>query len=80
MRKQIDFAPYQWAEVKEIMEDGSVLCNLQGEAKTEREPLQQYTDTDILFPPNSSILSLSTEEKELIKAEAETTQGDIELL
>jgi len=55
MRKSINFPPYNEAEVKQILEDGSLLCDLYG---------PEHNDTDILFPPHSQVLSLTGEERE----------------
>ena len=77
MRKQIDFPPYEEAEVKQIMEDGSVLCDLYGGKMEPSESLSegvgesvaggseqwQWHDRDIVFPAGSSILSLTEQEK-----------------
>ena len=86
MRKQIDFAPYQEAEVKQILEDGSVLCDLYGgkidptenlsegtaEAVTGGSGQWKWRDTDIVFPAGSQILSLTEQEK--IELEEEQIQ------
>lgn len=71
MRKQIDFPPYTEAEVKQIMEDGSLLCDLCGERLFDDQGPQAwiYTDTGILFPPDSEILSLTDDERRQIDEE-----------
>ena len=71
MRKQIDFPPYTEAEIKQIMEDGSLLCDLYGERLFDDQGPQAwiYTDTGILFPPDSEILSLTDDERRQIDAE-----------
>lgn len=66
MRKSIDFPPYTEAEVKEIMEDGSILCDLYGE---------QFYDYNIIFAPNSSILKLTKKEKEQFASEQAEKQS-----
>lgn len=65
MRKKIEFPPYEEAEVKEIYEDGSILCDLYGEKAVDEseEPYWRYRDTDIVFPADSEIMSLTEEEK-----------------
>lgn len=65
MRKKIEFPPYEEAEVKEIYEDGSILCDLYGEKAVDEseEPYWRYRDTDIVFPAGSGIMSLTEEEK-----------------
>lgn len=71
MRKNIKFPPYEEAELKAVLEDGSVLCDLYG-GKTVGEVGSEtwaYTDTDIVFPAGSGILSLSEEEKVEFEAE-----------
>lgn len=60
MRKLINFAPYNEAQIKVINEDGSVLCDLFGDG---------YNDTDICFPADSEILSLTDEDIEHFNAE-----------
>lgn len=65
MRKKIEFPPYEEAEVKAVLEDGGVLCDLYGE-KTVGEvgsEIWAYMDTDIVFPADSEIMSLTEEEK-----------------
>ena len=71
MRKKIEFPPYEEAELKAVLEDGSVLCDLYG-GKTVGEVGAEtwaYTDTDIVFPAGSGILSLSEEEKAAFETE-----------
>lgn len=71
MRKKIDFPPYSEAEAMQIVEDGSVLCNLYGEKITDERGLEKwsYTDSGILFPPDSEILSLTDDERRQIEEE-----------
>lgn len=71
MRKTIYFPPYEEAEVKEIHEDGSILCNLYGEQVVDESgnPYWRYRDTDIVFPADSGIVSLTEEEKSELEAE-----------
>ena len=66
MRKNIDFPPYTEAEVKEIMEDGSILCDLYGD---------QFYDYNIFFPSGSSILKLTKKEKEQFASEQSEKQS-----
>lgn len=75
MRKKIDFPPYSEAEVKQIMEDGSLLCDLYGEKLSDDKDAESwnYTDTNILFPPDSAILSLTDDERRQFKEETEGT-------
>ena len=54
MRKTIDFPPYTEAEVKGILSDGSILCDVYGD---------EFSDTNISFPPGSNILILTEEER-----------------
>lgn len=65
MRKKIEFPPYEEAEVKAVLEDGSILCDLYGEKAVDEsgEPYWLYRDTDIVFPAGSGIVSLTEEEK-----------------
>lgn len=65
MRKKIEFPPYEEAEVKAVLEDGSILCDLYGEKAVDEsgEPYWRYRDTDIVFPAGSGIVSLTEEEK-----------------
>ena len=65
MRKKIEFPPYEEAEVKAVLEDGSILCDLYGEKAGDAsgEPYWRYRDTDIVFPAGSGIVSLTEEEK-----------------
>ena len=65
MRKKIECPPYEEGEVKEIYEDGSILCDLYGEKAVDEseEPYWRYRDTDIVFPADSEIMSLTEEEK-----------------
>lgn len=65
--KSINFPPYNEAKIKSIDEDGSVLCDLFGES---------YNDTDICFPSDSEILSLSTEEIEQFNAEQSAERAE----
>ena len=60
MRKEIDFAPYDEAEIKGIYEDGGVLCDLYGDG---------HSDRDILFPEGSPVLTLTEQEWEQFRAE-----------
>lgn len=71
MRKKIDFPPYSEAEVIQIVKDGSVLCNLYGGKITDERGLEKwnYTDSGILFPPDSEILSLTDDERRQIEEE-----------
>lgn len=62
MRKTIDFPPYTEAEIKEIYDDGSALCDLYGAG---------YSDTDICFPAGSGILQLSVKEEAAFYEEKE---------
>ena len=76
MRKQIDFPPYEEAELKAIYEDGSVLCDLYG-GRMEPEgggeagvpERWQWHDRDIVFPAGSGILSLTGREKAAFEEE-----------
>lgn len=43
MRKKIDFPPYSEAEAMQIVEDGSILCNLYGEKITDERGLENGT-------------------------------------
>ena len=69
MRKKIEFPPYEEAEVKEIYEDGSILCDLYGEKAVDEseEPYWRYRDTDIVFPADSEIMSLTEEKKKFFE-------------
>ena len=71
MRKKIDVPPYSEAEAMQIVEDGSILCNLYGEKITDERGLEKwnYTDSGILFPPDSEILSLTDDERRQIEEE-----------
>ena len=83
MRKQIDFPPYEEAEIKAIYEDGSVLCDLYGRKMEPAESLSegigeagtggmepwQWHDTAICFPAGSAILSLTEPEKAAFEEE-----------
>lgn len=60
MIKTINFPPYNVGQIKAINEDGSVVCDLFGES---------YNDTDICFPADSKIISLTAEEIEQFNAE-----------
>ena len=42
MRKKIDFPPYSEAEAMQIVEDGSILCNLYGEKITDERGLEKW--------------------------------------
>ena len=79
MRKKIDFPPYSEAEAMQIVEDGSILCNLYGEKITDERGLEKwnYTDSGILFPPDSEILSLTDDERRQI--EEEYTRNELTL-
>ena len=65
MRKKIDFPPYSEAEAMQIV------CNLYGEKITDERGLEKwnYTDSGILFPPDSEILSLTDDERRQIEEE-----------
>ena len=54
-----------------MMEDGSLLCDLYGERLFDDQGPQAwiYTDTGILFPPDSEILSLTDDERRQIDEE-----------
>lgn len=54
MRKMIDFPPYTEAEVKGILSDGSILCDVYG---------VEFSDTNISFPSDSAILTLTEDER-----------------
>lgn len=71
MRKKIEFPPYEEAEVKAVLEDGSILCDLYGEKAVDEsgKPYWRYRDTDIVFPAGSEILDLTEEEKSELEAE-----------
>ena len=71
MKKKIDFPPYTEADVKQIMEDGSLLCDLYGEKLSDDQNTEawHYTDTDIVFRPDSDILSLTDDERRQIEEE-----------
>ncbi len=66
MRKRIDFPPYDEAEVRQINEDGSALCDLYGDG---------ISDRDIVFPAGSAILGL-TEAEVASFAAAQQTEID----
>ena len=63
MRKKIDFPPYSEAEAMQIVEDGSVLCNLYGGKITDERGLEKCNYTD------SGILSLTDDERRQIEEE-----------
>ena len=54
MRKTIYFPPYTEAEVKGILSDGSILCDVYGD---------EFSDTNISFPSGSDILTLTEDER-----------------
>ena len=90
MRKKIDFAPYEEAELKMIYEDGSALCNLFGGKVSDADQIDGdsmsesireqwlHTDTDILFPADSPILSLSQADIEQFAEEQKTLMEQME--
>lgn len=65
MRKKIEFPPYEEAEVKAVLEDGSVLCEVYGRETVGEVGSETwaYMDTDIVFPADSEIMSLTEEER-----------------
>lgn len=81
MRKKIDFPPYEEAEIKAVNDNGDVLCDLLG-GQQELAPESgevpvvrwTYTDSDILFPAGSPILSLTDEEIERFRDELRTRE------
>jgi len=65
MKKQIDFPPYTEAQIKEIHQDGSIVCDLFGEG---------YTDTNIGFATGNPYLSLTDKEIEEFRKELKQSE------
>lgn len=76
MRKKIEFPPYEEAEVKEIYEDGGLLCEVYGEKQDDGSWI--YEDRNVLFPAGSPVLLLE-ESDYLSILKAKTENGSLVL-